>query len=173
MSFFRKSTKQSQPKRNAAPPSLKELSDRLLESIGRWSSGYQKLLSPTIFNGVIHKTSGIIEEIIRGCIRVFLAAINKDDRPGIENTARPGMGEQVRILKRLQPILAKRFPDNERLIDAPMLNLLDSLVSLRNDCMHRCLDADDRGDQEKLVKFVNSAKTLCESELVRLAISMA
>jgi hypothetical protein len=149
------------------------LRDEMLEAIGRWSKNYEALFSPTLFNGAVHKSSGIVEEIIRSCVDTFLTNIDKDDRPGIDNPGKAGMGEQVRTLKRLVPILTRKFPGCEQVLDARTLNLLDNLVTMRNDFMHRRLWPYNPEDRKKLIEFIECAKDLCQSELLRLAISIA
>jgi hypothetical protein len=144
----------------------------MLEAIGRWSKNYEALYTPTLFNGAFHKTSGIVEVIIRGCVDTFLANIAKDDRPGIDCPERAGMGEQVRTLKRLMPILTRKFPGCAQVMDAHTLNLLDTLVKMRNDVAHRRLLPRNPESRKKLIKLIECAKDLCQSELLRLAISL-
>ncbi len=153
--------------------SLQEVRDQLIEAISRWKrEGRVKAVEfpnfpYTTWSGMIHKTSVFVEELIARCVDAFLGALGEDhgriDRPG----PRTGMGELVRVLKRLQPIFCQRNAEGTVVIDTGTIDLLDDFVKLRNKFMHGRLTS---ADQEDAIRFIELAKTLCASALVKQAI---
>jgi hypothetical protein len=153
-------------------PSLGERCSRLVEAIDRWRTGIatgEIEIPGTLPSCIIHKTATSLEEIMAACVGALLSEMGETDRARMKSVkgGGAGFGESVRTFKGLTPVLAKKFPGMSRDDSIRAMNLLDKLVRMRNDLMHRTLL---REDKQTVVNFIRYAKEFCESEFMRLAI---
>jgi hypothetical protein len=145
---------------------------RLVEAINRWQEGIATgaiQIPGTMPSGIVHKTAASLEEIVAACVKVFLVLLDETDREKLGRQGRFGFGGSVRTLKQMIPLLEQKSPIAQKLVDAKTTELLDRLVSMRNDFMHRTLEEDDK---KAVLAFIGAAKELCDSELIRVALGV-
>jgi hypothetical protein len=113
MKSSKRSIKPSQPDSAEKRLNLRELHDQLLEAIDRWTREHRFdsfVFPSTLWDGMVHKTSGYVEEIVGRCVDIFVGLASESHAVEMHrHKAKPGLGWLVRDLKKLDPIINKNL----------------------------------------------------------------
>jgi hypothetical protein len=165
--------------------SLKALSTGLIEDIARWIPELQaKGLRSTLWFGILGKCIAEVDQILQLCVEGFLSFTGETGRlaashvGGDKPIQRFTMGERVRLLKRLVPLVDRKFSPDAPINDPSAMDLLDTVVKRRNDFVHmpemyvrRTEEAVAEATMAALT-FLCAANDLCCSRLVEACIAI-
>jgi hypothetical protein len=161
--------------RKSAVDELSKLSQQLISDADRWIIELRVHgIRPTLGYGMMLGCSAQAERIMRGCAIVFLSTIGEEGRPLVTSVRKRvpveklTIGDLIRLLKLLVPALkGKGLLDD--VADEKTWSVFDRVREMRNGFVHAI---EVRQDATLGIEYLEAAKRLCRTRLVRAAIEI-